>query len=455
MLTATGALLAGRELSKRSFAGWISVGIGGGLAFLAKPTSAAMLACMVVFYLAAAGKFRLRRLSISVAVAVLFLVVAALAIDGSPFGFARRIIDGIDIGNRLAAGHSLAGIFRWDGIHLSGEQKCNFTYLLTTAFFATALGFVANGFTRSAVALIVFAISAACIATFAGFLFPRISYEPFQPVQFLAVSLGAALAATVVPVCTYPQLSRNGVALVIFFALLPCAYAFGTNTSFWSTAARAGFFWFLAGFVVCVEFAATAAAWPRLLPPIALALVVSTGVIYAAMESPYRQTRPLRLQTSAVDVIPGTSRLLLPEETAAYIRELHLITVANGFRVGDPVLDLTGVSPGSLYAMNARPLGVASTFAGYPGSSDFLTAALGSETCEAIAVSWILTEPNAPHSFSPDILRPFGIEISTDYLDVGSISSTRSFAPQRFEQRLMKPVRRPEIARLACENARH
>jgi len=58
------------------------VGIGGGFALLAKPDDAAMLGCMVAFYLAAAGKFRLRGLSISAAVAVLFLVGAALAIDG-------------------------------------------------------------------------------------------------------------------------------------------------------------------------------------------------------------------------------------------------------------------------------------------------------------------------------------------------------------------------------------
>ena len=407
-----------------------------------------------VFYLAAAGKFRLSGLSISIAVTVLFLVVAALAIDGSLVGFTRRIIDGIDIGNRLAAGHSLAGILRWDGINLSGEQKSNFTYLLITAFVTTTLVFLTNGFAQFAAALIVVVLSAACIATFAGVLFPRISYEPFQPVQFAAVSLGTALAAMMFPVLTYPRLLRNGVALVIFLAVLPFAYAFGTNTNYWSAASRAGFFWFLSGFVFCAGFTATNAAWHRLLPPAALALVVSAGVLYAAIENPYRQTQPLRLQTSAVDIIPGKSRLLLPQETAGYIRELHRLSAANGFRAGDPALDLTGVSPGSLYAMGARPLGAASTFAGYPGSRDYLIAALGGETCESIAVSWILTEPNAPDSYSPAILRPFGIEISTDYLDVGSISSTRSFAPQRFEQRLLKPARSPEAARLACENAK-
>src|SRR6202011_4769465 len=124
------------------------------------------------------------------------------------------------------------------------------------------------------------------------------------------------------------------------------------------------------------------------------------------------------------------------------------------FTAGSPVLDLTGNSPGSLYAMGARPLGVAWTLGGYPGSTDFLRAALDDETCEAIAVSWILTEPSAPARFSYEMLRQFGIDITTDYVNVGSISSTRSFSPQKFEHRLLKPVRSPEVARLACENAR-
>lgn len=450
MLAATGALLAGRELSKPSLAGWILVGIGGGLAFLAKPTSAAMLGCMVAIYLVAAGKFRLRGLSIAVAVAVFFLGVAALAIDGSLFLFIRRIIDGLDIGNRLSGKRNPIEIFRWDEINLSAEQKSNFTYLLIITFVATFLCFLTNSIARFAAALIAIAISIACIATFAGHLHPSISYEPFQPVQFSAVSFGVALAAMMFQDRTYPRLSRNGIAVLVFFAVLPYAYAFGTNTNYGATAARAGLFWFLSGFVVC----AANAAWHKLLPAAALVLMVSAGVLYASMENPYRQTGPLRRQMTAVDITPGKSRLFLPEETAAYIRELHRLSAANGFKAGDIALDLTGVSPGSLYAMGARPLGVASTLAGYPGSRDYLTAALDGETCEAIAVSWILTEPGARDSFSPELLQRFGINISSDYLDVGSINSTRSFAPQQFEQRLLRPARSPDAARLACETAR-
>jgi hypothetical protein len=441
-------------LSKPSLTGWILVGIGGGFAFLAKPPSAAMLGCMVAIYLAAAGKFRLRGLSISIAVAILLLVVAALAIDGSLFGFVQRIVDGLNVGARLGAGNGLNDIFRWDDINLSKEQDFNFTCLLIVAFVAASLGFLANDRAQFGAALITIVISMLGIAMIAGLLNPRISYEPLQPLQFAVVSFGIVFAAKTFPARKYRSFSRNGAALIGLFAALPYAYAFGTGGNYWTAAARAGLFWFLAGFVICAEFAAATAAWRTLLPAAATALAVSTGVLYSSMENPYRQMQPLRLQTSAIDLFPDKSDLVLAEDTAAYIRELHQLWAVNGFKPGDPVLDLTGVSPGSLYAMGARPLGIAWTLGGYSGSTDFLRAALDDETCEAIAVSWILTEPSAPARFSYEMLRQFGIDITTDYVNVGSISSTRSFSPQNFEHRLLKPVRSPEGARLACENAR-
>jgi hypothetical protein len=454
MLAVIGLLIVGRELSKSSFAGWILVGIGGSLAFLAKPTSAAMLGCMVVVYLMAAGKFRLRGILISIAATIFLLIVAALVIDGSIFAFVRRIVDGMNLGGKLSTGYSLIDIFRLDDFNLSDELKSNFIYLLIVAFAAASLGFLASGLARFAAALITLAISAACIATLTEFLSPKISYEPYQPVQFLAVSIGTALAAMIFSVRSHPPLSRNSLALIGFFVVLPFAYAFGTGNNYWAAAGPAGFFCLLPGIVICAGFTATKAAWHKLLPAAAVALLVPTGVLYSAMENPYRQLQPLRLQMSAVDLVPGKSRLLLPEKTAAYIRELHQLSAANGFRPGDPALDLTGVSPGSLYVMGARPLGVAWTLAGYPGSTDFLRAALDDEACEAIAVAWILTEPSAPVRFSYEMLGQFGIDISTDYLNVGSISSMRSISPQNFEHRLLKPRRDPEAARLACENAR-
>jgi hypothetical protein len=454
LLVATGALLADRDFSKFSLLGWVLVGVGGGFTFLAKPTSAAMLGAIMIVYLALAGKVRLRGLSISAAAAVLCLVGAALAIDGSISGFIGGIAYGLEMGNRLSATHDVGHIFRLDGISLEGEYKFVFFCLLIIAFVAGLLAILGNKLARSGAALIAILVSTLVIATTTGLPFPRISREAFPPTQLLAVALGVGLAGAIFLLRAHQWLSRESLAMIALLAILPYAYAFGTATNYSAAAARTGLFWLLGGFVVCVAAAGSKAEWRRLLPLAALALVVPAGVLSSAMENPYRQTQPLRMQVAAVEIPPGKSRLLLSEESAAYIRRLQDISAANGFRAGDPALDLTGASPGSLYAMGARPLGAAWIFGGYPGSTDFLLAVLDGEACDAIAASWILTEPSAPDRFSVEMLRQFGIDIATDYAAVGSISSTRSISPQKFEHRLLKPVRSAEAARAACENAR-
>jgi hypothetical protein len=268
------------------------------------------------------------------------------------------------------------------------------------------------------------------------------------------ISLGIALAALTFPVATFRRLSRNGLALFVFFAVLPHIYAFGTGNNYWYAAAHAGLFWLLPGVIVSAGLAANAAAWRKLLPAAAASLLVSTSILYVAMENPYRQAQPLRLQTSAAEIGREKSRLFLTQEAALYLAELHRLSNENGFRAGSPMLDLSGVSPGSLYAIGARSLGVAWAIAGYPGSYDFVAAALNLEPCEAIGTAWILTEPGSKDSLSPDLLRRIGIDIARDYLDVGSIDSTRGFAPLSFQHRLLKPARSSEVARLACDDAR-
>jgi hypothetical protein len=141
-------------------------------------------------------------------------------------------------------------------------------------------------------------------------------------------------------------------------------------------------------------------------------------------------------------------------DAASYVRRLRRLADENGFAPGSPMIDLSGVSAGLLFAMGARPLGAAWTLGGYPGSNDFLAAALNRETCETIATAWILTEPGSKDWLSWEMLRPSGIDIARDYREVASIDARRAFAPLTFEQRLLKPTRNAEVARLACEQAR-
>lgn len=449
-----GALLAGRNLSTSSIAGWTLIGIGGGFAFLAKPPTAAMLGFLIPFYVIVAGKLSLRGLMISVATAILILVIAALAIDGSLSGFVRRIFGGLDMANQLLAGGGPSSLFRWDSFDLSRAQRAIFFVVLFSSCVVAALAFVRDSRARLCAALVTALLAALSVAAVAGAIPLRISAALFQPIQFWAILLGTLLATAALAAGAYRRLSRGSLALILLLIALPYAYAFGTNNNLWSAASRASLFWVLAGLVVCVELAAVDGAWRKLLPTAAITLLMTSMIVAATMESPYRQTRPLGLQTDAVEVNHQGSKLFLTEEAASYLRRLRKLAKENGLRPGDPVLDLTGASPGSLYALGARPLGAGWISGGYAGSENLLMAALRQETCGLIGASWILTEPGSRDALPSRPLEMFGIELSRDYLEVGSIKSMRSFSPQQFEHRLLKPARNIDAAKLACEDIR-
>jgi hypothetical protein len=455
IVTAIGMILADRKLSMESTAGWILIGIGGGCSFLAKPTTAAILGCLTCGYTIVAGKFRLRGLFVSIATATLILFVAGLAIDGSLSSFFRRFAEGLDMMNRLNS-HPLNAFFRQDRFRLSDEQESNFVSVLILTFALSALGFFVNHWARFGAALIATLLAGISIATVGGVFSPNVSYEPFQPMQFWAIWFGIILAAILFPIGRCQLLSRKGLPLVVFFAIFPYAYAFGTNENLWAGASPASLFWVLSGFVVCASLAAESGSWRTLLPLVAITLLVSTVILYLAMENPYRQLRSLRLQTSAVEINRERAEIFLTDESASYVRELYRLASENGFKAGDPMLDLTGVSPGVLYAIGARSLGVASAFGGYPGSSDFVRAGLDQVSCRAIGLSWILTEPSSPQYFDSDLLERYGINVAHDFRVVGSIhsNSSRFIPPQIFEQQLLKPTRSLDVARMACEHAR-
>ena len=92
---------------------------------MAKPTTGAALAVVVLFYVLAAGKLNIRLLLLSGAVAVLLVLLSAWAIDGSVLQFARRLLNGAALADALEVGHDLAGAFRWDGLVLSSIERAS------------------------------------------------------------------------------------------------------------------------------------------------------------------------------------------------------------------------------------------------------------------------------------------------------------------------------------------
>lgn len=451
LLTIAGLLLADRERAKRSLVGWLLIGIGGGIAFLAKPTSAAALGLFALLYVAVAGKLTIRGLFLAACASTMVLVCSALLIDGSLFGFVDRIVGGLNLGSQLQPSRGGLLSVRMDGFFLSPELKSRIGYLVAAYFVIATASFLLDLSARVATAAIAALIASLITLVLLGYVSADISYEALEPILFL-VGAAAFCASATTLLSNFRWLARD-VASPLVFGLLPFAFAFGTGNPYWPVAARAGFFWYLIAFWICTKLSSLRAAWHPLLSVLSLALVATTLVLYPAAEHPYRQLQPLRLQRSTVELANG-SNLLVSQETAVLIRSLRRLAAVNKFEAGDSMLDLTGTSPGLLYALNARPLGAGWLIGGYPGSVDFASASLNQESCAAIAASWILIAPRSADMIPPDFLIRFGIDIRADYQDVGSIEAAYFSPNTRIEYHLLKPLRSFAAARSSCERER-
>ncbi|WGR97424.1 hypothetical protein MTX26_23730 [Bradyrhizobium sp. ISRA443] len=456
MITSIGVLLSARASPRWSLGGWVVIGVGGALAFLAKPPSAALLGCLVLAYTIVIGRFSIRGLLASGLTAVLILVFAMLALDGSPTAFVARYTRGLELGTALVTGQPVEHMFRLDLFTLSQEQRENFSRLLVLAFVMIVFTTSASPALRIASAVIAAVASAVTVCVSLGWINLGISYEPFQPLLFCAILFATAIAALVFSPWRRALLSRDVVATTVFFVVLPYVYAFGTGNNYWQQGARAGFFWLLAAVVLKSAPVAREGtlARRRLTPILAAALLATTEVLYATAQHPYRQIARLRTQVTATEFGSPDQKLLLSSETASYVRHLRTIAAENGFVRGSPVIDLSGVSPGAVYVLGGTAPGAAWLAAGYPGSNNFLHTSFAQVDCAKLAASWLLTEPGSPDSFSLDVLRPYGIDVSRDYKDIGGVQSVRAFSPVKFEQRLYKPVRGSKEATEACEQAR-
>ena len=457
LITATGLLLAGKYVDRKSIVGWLLIGIGGWLAFMAKPTTAVALGLCTGFYLLFAGRFSLRLLGISVAIAAGLIVLSAFAIDRSIIAFVDRLKGGAEMYHMLSTDHEAGQMFRVDSFYFGERGKL----LLVTCM---AAFFSASYFSQATIKVlvygsnmlsIVFALTGLTIAL--GFAQQVFYIDKFQGLLIWSVPFAAALAGfSLYRFKGLFQISRTQWVLALTFMALPYAYAFGTGVNYWVSGELAGIFWVLAGLVLLAPIALKRNIISILLPLGMAVQMITVALIQSGIESPYRQPQPLRDNDYKIEVGRPGSTLILSKGFGQYLEEAVGVAKKAGFKQGTPMIDLTGQSPGMLYAMGASNIGQPWTVGGYPGSDSLAVAMLNKVTCQKIATAWILIEPDGPRKISPHILSSFGVNVATDFEIVGTFKTSEGaggYKDARVQQ-LLKPVRSMVDATTACSAGR-
>lgn len=422
--------------------GSVLLGLGGALAFLAKPSSAAALSVPMLGVLAflPPGR-RTTILLLASGVAAGVLVVIATAIDGDPLRFVDELRAGNEGWQRLL-GSNRKALFRWDPFTLTTGVK---------AFIAAGSGvalFAAAGLSAaSRPARITGAIAVATAALISvGWLCASYSMQPRT--QFVATVL-CAPALAILPFAAITT-DRRKLAQGLCIACLPAAFAFGTGNHYWIWGSMAGVFW-IAGAAVAAR-GARISIWP---PVAALSLLVSAMLLVQGAAAPYRQRVPIKDQLARIS-ISERATLRIAEDSVPYVEALLDSPKLADWVPGTPAIDLTGQSPTALHLLRARALGYAWWMGGYAGSNDAARWMLARLPCEDLATAWLLYEPDGPLALDADLPQIWGLSIEHDYTVAAQYLTppgAGGFAQPR-TQFLLRPLKDAESAATICRASR-
>lgn len=443
LVSAIGLVLAEKTPHRASIIGWLLIGIGGWLAFVAKPSTALALAVGVFIYLLLASKFSIRMLTLTVVCALALLLVSALIIDGSVIGFINRYKLGIEFAGLLGGGHTLKQILRIDEFQLSVQFKL-VIFLLAGALILALFSMCTKSkkwfFIGILISIAFFTLTAlltlgqikrvAELGKFQGLLIFAVVYA--VAITTLAHGRLQALKSISLPQWTIAAL----------FLVMPHIYAFGTNGNYWEVGGSAAIFWLLAGLALLGPLIRVRASWFLVLPLVLAAQAVTATLLQTGLEQPYRQPQPLRLNVSTLEIGPHRSALTLSEGYSTYIASAMAIAKKAGFESNLPLIDLSGQSPGILFAIDAQSIGQAWTVGGYPGSLKLAEHALALTSCEKISVAWVLFEPNGPRSIPVELMTLLGSNFPRGYELAGAWETAEGAGgyQNRRTQELYKPI---------------
>ena len=220
--------------------------------------------------------------------------------------------------------------------------------------------------------------------------------------------------------------------------LMPVAYAFGSSnliTGAASTGIGPVFAAILVGLTVLTR--ATGSRWVTSLGLAGLS-VVGASVVATAGNAPYRLNSDLGGQVIDTEIGSPPTRLRLDAASNGFFVEMSRIAAVCEFTPGEEVIDLTGRSPGIVFALGGLSPGAAWYPGGRPGSHDAATYFLSFVPDERKRQAWLLVSPGFRLVIEPEsVLQQFGVAFPEDFELCGSAS----WPLLRNQIQLWRPVR--------------
>jgi hypothetical protein len=307
---------------------------------------------------------------------------------------------------------------RFDSFILSERENQLFTALVVIAALVTAMAASKSPLLKGcalALPIVIFLLEFALALGVSPIPASQIAVDPKV---MLAMPLASFLACVLVQRhhVTWNTVGSAFASSILLLAM-PYVFAIGSGNNYWTMGGAVAFFWALGAVPWLKSMVLRNGSLLHLLPAAALSQLIGFVSLYAGSEAPYRQPVPLLQNREPVSIRGST--LLLGPSYAAYFQDLERISNAAGFAAGTPIIDLTGTSATSLFAMRAKAIGQPWLIGGYPGSEKFAVLSLRKVPCGDLKAAWLLAEPEGPRRLPDGVLKQLNLDIDRDYVAVG------------------------------------
>jgi hypothetical protein len=457
LITLLGVVYLNDIVSRIRSIGWVLVGLGGWLAFMAKPTTAAALGISILVYLKLSKKLNIAGLSVSIFISIGCLLVSALVIDGSVINFIDRLVSGAEIIAVLGGGHTWSQILRVSSFKL-GDRACMYFYIIIVL--ANLMLFLAASRRKISQLVgilfqLVILISVSAVIIYKGSF--SLNAGAFQSLLILAIPCSSIINCIGSKgLKTFKILDRHEWCLIILLAVIPYAFAFGTNGNYWQSGSSAGLFWALIGIFFLKPLSLEIHPCRSLTVMAVICQCVVVALLASGMDRPYRQIQPLKKNNFDLNIGYEGSTLRLSRQYGEYLQTILETSKKAHFIQGTPIIDLTGQSPGILYVIGAMNLGQAWLLGGYPGSDQFAIMALRKVPCDQLSVAWVLREPGGPRQLGDNVVSDLSDDLSMDYKLVAEWHTPIGVGGNKMSrtQQLLKPVRAFDDVVKKCRKTR-
>jgi hypothetical protein len=397
---------------------------------------------------------RFGRISTTAFGGILAFLTSGFLIDGNLVVFIARLAGGMKISQLM--GHDFEDMLKIYGFH---PNRLDVPILAVAAIILLSAPLVQKRFYVLLI-LITLGFSAVLIlpfvsSSFAGGQFKAIWFAGIPILLILQSVMRKRWSAKLLIL----NLDKSDILWCFILFFLPLVFAIGTNNNYWEIGSWVSLFSFTAGYKLYKFGATTEIDLKEFVAMLSVSTLLVAYVFLTSVSTPYRQDRNLFFSSTRIE---GASWFLEPSvslETSNTLKALNEIFARVNPEIQKPfsVLDLTGQSPGLIFAAGGKTVGQPWLAGGYPGSESAMRWVINSLTpCQRVS-SLILVEERGLRSLPTKLLSEGGWHFETDYKSAGhfKIVAGNGFygEPRRIE------LFQPSSALLAslpnCSSLRH